>query len=271
MFLLAHVLLENRLKSNMSIININKDLRIEFASLDNETTFVIPHNEEHRLAINKVGGIKEITINLEDDSILHLSMLADSSIENLKLTANLGQNAKLIVYYADFSLEQNNTDVVINLNKENAEATWKLASLASKKDKKNIVVSVYHNAPSTFARVDNYGVAKDTSKLLFAGTSYIRNGMAKSKTQQNAKIMVFDENCIATCKPILKIDENDIEASHAAAVGKISDEHIFYLTSRGLSLEESKMIITLGYLKPIFKGFSEKDIAYLDEIIGGRL
>ena len=255
----------------MSTININKDLRIEFKSLDQETVFSVAENEERSLALNKVGGDKVVTINLLDYSILHLSLLVDSSVENLKLAANLGQNAKLFVHYADFSTEVNKTDVVINLNKENAEVVWKLASLSSKQDKKNIVVSVLHNAPSTFARVDNYGVAKDTSKLLFAGTSHILNGMIKSKTQQNAKIMVFDEGCVATCKPILKIDENDIEASHAAAVGKISDDQIFYLTSRGLTLEESKMIITLGYLKPIFKGFSEEDVAYLNEIIGGRL
>ena len=83
--------------------------------------------------------------------------------------------------------------------------------------------------------------------------------------------MVFDPKSDAIAKPILKIDENDIEANHAAAVGKISDEHLFYLTSRGLSIEEAKLIITLGYLKPIFKGFDEDKAEYMNELIGGRL
>ena len=83
--------------------------------------------------------------------------------------------------------------------------------------------------------------------------------------------MVFDPNSDAIAKPILKIDENDIEASHAAAVGKISDEQIFYLTSRGLSNEEAKMLITLGYLKPIFKGFDEDKVEHINETMGGRL
>ena len=250
---------------------INKDIRIEFDSLGAKEDFVVEENQELNLSFNKVSGEHEIVIEVKDNSILHLSLLADSNVKNLNLVANLGLNSKLVVFYADFSLDVNKTNVAINLNKENAEATWKLASLSSKTDRKEIVVSVFHNAPSTFARVDNYGVTKDTSKLLFAGTSHILNGMSKSKTQQNAKIMVFDNECIATCKPILKIDENDIEASHAAAVGKISDDHIFYLTSRGLTLEESKMIITLGYLKPIFKGFNDEDVAYMNKIMGGRL
>ena len=52
--------------------------------------------------------------------------------------------------------------------------------------------------------------------------------------------MVFDNECVAIAKPILKIDENDIEANHAAVVGKINDEHLFYLTSRGISETEAK-------------------------------
>lgn len=255
----------------MSNILINKDLKIDCSSIDNNSEFVINKDEEHFLLLNKLATNFEYRLLVEDGAVLHLSILADSRIENLKLTANLGLNAKIIVYFADFSYEINKSEVIINLNKPGAEAIWKLASLSSKKDNKNINVSVYHNAPQTTAKVDNYGVAKDNSKLLFSGDSYIYNGMVKSKTQQNAKIMVFDNDCIAKVKPMLRIDENDIEAGHAAAVGKISDEHIFYLTSRGLTLEESKMLITLGYLKPIFKGFNEEDVAYMNEIMEGRL
>ena len=83
--------------------------------------------------------------------------------------------------------------------------------------------------------------------------------------------MVFDNECVAKAKPILKIDENDIEASHAATVGKVSDEHIFYLTSRGLNLEEAKMLITLGYLKPILKGFNDSIQNEIDSLIERRL
>ena len=72
--------------------------------------------------------------------------------------------------------------------------------------------------------------------------------------------------------PILKIDENDIEASHAAVVGKINDEHIFYLTSRGLSEEEAKRLITLGYLKPIMTGFADDEMKNeIEALIEGEM
>ena len=84
--------------------------------------------------------------------------------------------------------------------------------------------------------------------------------------------MVFDEASSAIAKPILKIDENDIEASHAAVVGKINDEHLFYMTSRGLSEAEAKELITFGYLKPILAGFNDDNTrAYISSLIERRM
>lgn len=250
------------LKDKQSIILNNKD---------KENFFRVNSGDVSLLFLSGLSDDNVINFDLEDHTTLVLSILADKPVRNLNLTANLGKNAEIVVYFADFAVEENIANVVINLNGENAKATWHLASLSSDKDNKHISVSVFHNSPLTFARVDNYGVSKGESKLVFSGTSHILKGSIKSKTSQNAKIMVFDPKSDAIAKPILKIDENDIEANHAAAVGKISDEHLFYLTSRGLSIEEAKLIITLGYLKPIFKGFDEDKVEYMNELIGGRL
>ena len=255
----------------MGKIILENKLDLDFASLDKEMSFAVNSQNEARLYLTNINNDNVVDFELMEGAVLHLSIFAKDPIKNLKLSANLTNNAQIIVYFADFAKESNTGEVVINLNGNGATADWHLASLASEKDNKNISVSVYHNAPQTFAKVDNYGVVKDDSKLVFAGTSHILKGSVKSKTHQNAKIMVFDSNSDAIAKPILKIDENDIEASHAAAVGKISDEHLFYLTSRGLNMDEAKMLITLGYLKPIFKGFDEDKVAYINETMGGRL
>ena len=165
----------------------------------------------------------------------------------------------------------NHLDATINLNKNNARCEWHLASLSTHKDDKDIAVSMYHNASNTHGRIDNYGVCKENSKLIFSGISHIIKGCHQSTSHQNAKIVVFDDNCKAIAKPILKIDENDIEASHAAVVGKVSDDHIFYLTSRGLTVDDAKLLITLGYLKPILKGFNEEVSDEINTLIEGRL
>ena len=104
-------------------------------------------------------------------------------------------------------------------------------------------------------------MCKDEAKLNFSGIVHIKNGAHQSVAHQNAKIIIFDDDTDAIAKPILKIDDNDIEASHASSVGKISDDELFYLTSRGISMEKARELITFGYLKPIISGFDDEAIA----------
>lgn len=202
----------------------------------------------------------DINLNVNRNAHVKISVLAVGEVSNMNITANLKNNAELQGYLADFITNNAKVNMCANLQEPYSTCNWHLASVASKDDHKEFDVSVYHFAPNTFAKMDNYGVCKDEAKLTFSGISKIEVGAYDSKTHQNAKIMVFDEKSIGIAKPILKIDENSIEASHAAVVGKINDEHLFYLVSRGLSEAEAKELITLGYLKPILKGFQDEDI-----------
>ena len=216
-------------------------------------------NVRANILIINIKNNNDIKFVLKEYASLHLAILGKEKVENLRINADLEKYAEIDAYYADFLIDQNKSEITVNLNGEEAACAWHLASLATKKDKKSFDVSVYHNSPNTYCKLDNYGVCLNESMLTFAGICKIENGCSGSKAHQNARIMVFDEACKGIAKPILKIDENDIEASHAAVVGKINDDHLFYLTSRGLSETEAKELITLGYLKPILNGFDDEE------------
>ena len=244
-------------------------------NFDNGLTKIAVTNEVNsnsRLTILKLNNIRDIEIELKENSYLLLSLLLEDDINDLNIKVTAKSGATLEGFIADFSTNVLNLNCVVDLKEENASAYIKLASLSANKDNKNISISINHIVGKTFGRVDNYGVCKDLGKLLFAGTSHIFEKAVKSKTQQNAKIMVFDEASNAIAKPILKIDENDIEASHAAVVGKINDEHLFYLTSRGISEADAKQLITFGYLKPILLGFNNEETRnYISSLIERRM
>ena len=255
----------------MKNIILKEEEIFSLSHLDKDVNFTLEKGKKSSLHLESFNDENNIEITLLEDSDLHLSVIHVDSDKRVKIHAKVEQNARIVVYFADFSRGLDAVDTLIELEGEGAYAEWHLAAVSTNKDNKNISVSILHKNQNTFGRVDNYGVCKEESKLVFSGTSHIINGAIKSKTSQNAKIMVFDKKSDAIAKPILKIDENDIEANHAAVVGKISDEHLFYLTSRGISIEEAKNLITLGYLKPILRGFSEEKAAELDKLIGGNL
>jgi len=233
---------------------------------------VVQEDSNIDLLLLNISTGADLNLELKDRSSLHIAILDYKETNNLKITANVGQNAVFRAHFADFIIGKCKGEIVVNLNKEGATCDWHLASLCEKKDNKEFDVSVYHNSANTYAQLDNYGVCRDEAKLVFSGICKIVNGSHGSKAHQNAKIMVFDEKSDGVAKPILKIDENDIEASHAAVVGKINDDHIFYLTSRGLTEEEAKRLITLGYLKPILQGFIDDDMKNkIESLIEGKM
>ena len=255
----------------MKNIEVNDNLEYRCEKDERSLTFVVSSNRQASLFLIDIEELESLHFEVGDNSELHLSVFAQKKIENQKITANIGENSKILVHFADFTVEKNHLDASINLNKDNALCEWHLASLSTKNDDKQIAVSIYHNHSNTHGKIDNYGVCKENSKLVFSGISHIVKGCHQSTSHQNAKIVVFDNDCKAIAKPILRIDENDIEASHAAVVGKVSDDHIFYLTSRGLTVDEAKLLITLGYLKPILKGFNENTAEEINTLIEGRI
>lgn len=217
---------------------------------------IILKNEEKEL---ELCDVDELNIELFENASLLLKILNLNNKENVKITAKVGRNSKLNVVFADFSNVSCDVKSNVELNEIGASCNWHLATLSSQNDIKKFDVSFIHNAPSTIALMDNYGVAKDCSKIVFSGINHIKEKASKSTTSQNAKIIVFDKNAIGVASPILKIDENDVKASHAAIVGQLNSDHMFYLMSRGLSKDNARQLITFGYLEPISKLFSEEN------------
>ena len=261
-------------KSNNSII-LDMIKSGSFLLLNKEnlsSKIIVEKNQNVDVLIGDVLEGGEIHFEVKENANIHVSSLLNKSIKSFKITANMAQNSHISCHFADFIPGECHADILINLDGVNSSCDWHLASLSVKQDNKKFDVSVNQNATGTTARLNNYGVCRDMGKLLFSGICHIHNGSSSSKAHQNAKIMVFDELNQGSAKPILKIDENDVEASHAAVVGKISDDHIFYLTSRGLNEDEAKKLITFGYLKPIINGFNDDEMKEkIEQLIEGTM
>lgn len=259
--------------SNIENIISDGDYIVDGLLLSNKKVNIeIEVNSNVDIFFDNVTDVLELNININRDSNVTLSFVAEEEMKNSNININVKNNATLSGYFADFSNKTLDLHCKVNLLEEGATCTYKIASLVAGDDNKVVDVSIDHISPRTYGKFDCYGICKDSGKILVSGTSHVFKGSVKSNAQQNCKIMVFDEASNAVAKPILKIDENDLVASHGAVIGKINDEHLFYLTSRGLSEDTAKELITLGYLKPILEGFKEESVKeHISSLIEGRM
>lgn len=223
--------------------------------------------KERENKVIELTDFSDLNIELLEGSNLTLKLANFAENSDIKIYGKVGKYAGISVVFADFSKNYTKISSQIDLVEEGANCEWHLATLANKKDNKIFDISFKHLVGKTTSIMDNYGVSRDESKIVFSGVSHITEGAKGSNAKQNAKIIVFDKDAEGVASPILKIDENEVQASHGAVVGQLNSDHMFYLMSRGLTRDEARMLITLGYLKPVSNKFSEATQSLIEEAI----
>lgn len=233
-------------------------------------------NKEQEINVKKDENISldltnisdaSLTLFLQKNSVCNLRIFFKNQKNSLVLHANLNDNAALNIYFADFSNDNSSLISNVILLGEGAKSSFKFSSLVTKNDNKKYSISFSHIGEKSESILEGYSVNTDTSKLKVEGISHIEKDAIKSKASQKIKAILFDQTSSAIANPILKIDCDDIEASHACAIGSLNDDHLFYLLSRGIALEDAKKLITYGYLNPIVNYFDDEDKEELENLI----
>ena len=185
---------------------------------------------------------KEINITIEADASVKYTIL--DSVSSNRVFDNYGE-----LNVNQITITETNEELLVNLLRENASCDIKSLILADG-FRSNFSQLVNHKEKQTFSNISNVGIAMEKGKILFDTTGKIFAGMAKSKCAQLSRGIVMDDDSEVMAKPILLIDEFDCFANHGAAIGKMSDEDLFYLMSRGLTKEDAFLLILKGIIKP---------------------
>ena len=202
--------------------------------------------------IKVINGINVKVIDTLNDGNVSIDVEEGSSVDYYSISTkntNKSFNVDGEIRFIGISLDKTDEKFEVSLNKENSSFNLKLLSIA-KNLKSNYYFNVIHNNKYTFSNIENVGVAKDNGSINFEVIGKINKGMAKSRCSQISRGVVMDDDSEVLAKPILLIDEFDCFANHGAAIGKISDENLFYMMSRGLTKDESVLLILQGMINP---------------------
>ncbi|WP_336037101.1 Fe-S cluster assembly protein SufB [Halobacterium yunchengense] len=110
---------------------------------------------------------------------------------------------------------------------------------------------VYHNAPETKSTIESKSISKDGGRTNYRGLVHIADGAENSSTSVECDALMFDNESTSDTMPYMEINESKVDVAHEATVGKIGDEDVFYLQSRGLDDDDAKQMIVAGFIEPI--------------------
>ena len=88
-----------------------------------------------------------------------------------------------------------------------------------------------------------------------------------TKCSVRCDALLIDNESISNTYPFMKIDTNKVNIAHEASVGKIGDEQIFYLMSRGLTKEQAMQMVVSGFIEPIVKQLPLEYAVELNKLI----
>lgn len=215
----------------------------------------------HNLKPIKVNYVSEVRVN-ENAKLNYIGIdrLTEDTDAFIDRSGYVKDDGTLI--YALGQLNDGNTvsNNMIKLIGKNAYCESRNVLFTDKDNIHAITVNVEHFSPYSVGLITNHGIVKDKGVLHVDGIGKINQGMNQSNSQQQTRIITLSDNAKVNANPYLLIDEYDVLAGHGAGIGKVDEEQLYYLMSRGLSKKEAEKLIILGFLYPIIEMISSDKI-----------
>jgi len=131
---------------------------------------------------------------------------------------------------------------------------------------------VEHAQPHCASHEYFNGILDDKSKGVFHGRILVRRIAQKTDAKQTNKNLLLSDDATADTKPQLEIYADDVKCTHGATIGQLNDESIFYLRSRGLSMETARRMLIHAFAGEIIERIRcEGAREELDKLVWDRI
>jgi Fe-S cluster assembly protein SufB len=127
---------------------------------------------------------------------------------------------------------------------------------------------VLHLAPDTSSRITSKSVSKDGGKTTYRGQLLVAKGATGVKSSVRCDALILDDKSKSDTYPYNMVSESDTVLTHEATVGKIGEDQLFYLMSRGLTENEALNAVVMGFMEPFTKELPMIYAIELNRLIG---
>ena len=139
------------------------------------------------------------------------------------------------------------------LNGEGARAEFTGVTFAGKGQNLDTGAKIVHNAPKTSSYINTKSISKDGGVSTFRSSVVVNRKAKGSKSSVSCQSLMLDDISRSDTIPAMDIRTQDADIGHEARIGRISDEAVFYLMSRGISEEEARALIVSGFADDVSK------------------
>lgn len=183
-------------------------------------------------------------------------IVSDGLLER-KIDVQAGQRTDLVLLvYPGVSCD---VKMDVSLLGEGAEANLYGAYVCGGSENVKISVDMHHDFPHCNSRQLFKGIAGGVSKVDFYGKIIVAQDAQRTEAyQENHNILLSDGAKVDT-KPQLEIYADDVKCSHGATIGRLNEEEQFYMRSRGITLEDAKVLQMISFIAPVLENIEDEN------------
>lgn len=194
-----------------------------------------------------------------------IDRLGENVTAYISRRGKLGQNASI-----DWAIGvMNEGNVVADFDSDlignGSHADLKVVALSSGRQVQGIDTRVTNFGCNSIGNILQHGVILEKGTLTFNGIGHIIKGAKGADAQQESRVLMLSDQARSDANPILLIEENDVTAGHAASIGQVDPEDMYYLMSRGLDQHTAERLVVRGFLGSVIVEIPVKEVR--DEMI----
>jgi len=168
--------------------------------------------------------------------------------------------------------EWTRNNLSIALNGENCESHLNGLFITNGTDLIDNHTSVHHNKPHCQSNQLYKGILDGKSTGTFNGKIFVARDAQKTNAYQSSKNILLSDDATINTKPQLEIYADDVKCSHGSTTGQLNEEALFYLRSRGLSVDSARNLLLYAFANDVLNTIRIDSLKnYLEELVNKKL
>jgi Fe-S cluster assembly protein SufD len=167
------------------------------------------------------------------------------------LSAILAQDAVYKLHCVNVGGLSARSTINVQLAGERADASISMASLGDRQQIQDAFVLVEHVAPRAHSTQTFRGIAAGRARVAFNGMVVVRKDAQGTDSQQSLRGLLAGPDAEIDVRPQLEIYTDDVRCAHGATAGKLDDNMLFYLLSRGIDAATAQRLLKWAFLEDV--------------------
>ena len=244
--------------------------------MDEKFLGTIPLKSWRWLGVNELTTPAQIEEKFFDVGDGETKIFSDVNLaeENVarRIKISVGANARVEFISADLGRGNFSADVEIDLRGDDSAADFEAVYFGDGKRKLDFNYVIHQRGKRTSATMNVRGALTDKSDKIFRGTLDFQRGAKGSTGRELEEVIILSSGTRNRSVPLMLAEEDEVDGHHAVSIGRLDEEKIFYLMSRGLDKAAAERLIVEAAFNPVIEKFSDETLrAQVKENLQQRL